>query len=89
MTRGYRVQKTRAAFVVINAEGDRVSPFLANELAAERERKRLQDALDARKRAGFRACLCCEASFWSHGIHNRLCDGCRDHATRLGREMAG
>lgn len=89
MTRDYRVRTTRDAFVVVNSDGERVSPFWANEVSAERERKRMQDALDARKRAGFRPCLCCEARFWSHGIHNRLCDGCRDHATRLGRDMAG
>ncbi|WP_296639128.1 hypothetical protein [Roseinatronobacter sp.] len=89
MTRGYRVQKTRHAYVVINSDGEKVSPFIVDERLAEREGARLQHELDARKRAGFRPCLCCEATFWSDGIHNRLCDGCRDHANRLGREMAG
>lgn len=89
MTHDYKVQKTRGAFVEVNSDGEKVSPFWANELAAERERKRMQDALDKRKRAEFRPCLRCAATFWSNGIHNRLCDCCRDHANRLGRDMAG
>lgn len=85
----YRVQKTRGAFVVLNADGERVSPFWANELAAERERKRMQDAYDARVKRGPRPCLCCGARFHSKGIHNRLCDGCKSRANALGRDMAG
>lgn len=85
----YRVQPTRGAFVVLNADGERVSPCWANELAAERERKRMQDAYDARVKRGARPCLCCGQSFQSMGIHHRLCDGCKSHANALGRDMAG
>lgn len=85
----YRVQKTLGAFVVLNAEGERVSPFCANELAAERERKRLQEAFDKRVKRGMRPCLRCGSTFHSEGIHNRLCGGCKSHANALGRDMAG
>lgn len=85
----YRVQMTRGAFVVLNAEGTRVSPFWVSEVAAERERKRLQDAFDTRLKRGPRPCLSCDEVFFSQGIHNRLCDRCRAHAAQLGQEMAG
>ncbi len=85
----YRVQKTFDAFVVLNADGERVGPYWANELAAERERKRMQDAYDRRRKRGPRPCLGCGAVFHSDGIHHRLCDPCRNHADALGREMAG
>ena len=85
----YRVQKTLGAFVVVNAEGNRVGPRWANELAAERERKRMQAAYDRRVKRGMRACLSCGAEFWSEGIHNRLCGACNGRANALGHEMAG
>lgn len=85
----YRVQNARGAFVVLNADGERVSPFWANELAAERERKRMQDAYDKRVKRGLRPCLRCGATFHSEGIHNRLCSCCKSHANALGRDMAG
>lgn len=85
----YRVQETHGAFVVLNSDGERVSPFWANELAAERERKRMQDAYDARIKRGPRPCLRCGLSFHSEGIHNRLCNCCKSHANALGRDMAG
>lgn len=85
----YRVQKTRDAFLVLNAEGERVGPFWANELAAERDRLRMQMAFNNRLKRRLRPCLSCNAEFQSQGIHNRLCDACKDHATALGREMAG
>ncbi|MGP9791488.1 hypothetical protein [Roseinatronobacter sp. NSM] len=85
----YRVQKVRDAFLVLNAEGERVGPFWTNELAAERERQRMQEAFDIRLKRVLRPCLCCEAQFHSQGIHNRLCDACKAHANALGREMTG
>lgn len=85
----YRTQKTRDAFVVLNADGERVGPLWANELAAERERKRMQDAYDGRVKRGMRPCLCCKTEFHSEGIHNRLCGCCKAHASTLGRDMAG
>lgn len=87
--REYRVQKALNAFVVLNADGERVSPFWANEIAAERERARMQDAYDARVKRGMRPCLRCGQSFFSEGIHNRLCGGCKSHANGLGAEMTG
>ena len=61
----YRVQKVRDAFLVLNAEGERVGPFWANELAAERERLRMQVAFDTRLKRGLRPCLSCNAEFQS------------------------
>lgn len=85
----YRVQRTLDAFVVLNSEGAPVSRFFVNELVAERERKRLQDAHDRRLKRGPRPRLGCGERFWSEGIHNRLCSACKAHANGLGREMAG
>lgn len=36
-----------------------------------------------------RACLTCGTLFRSEGIHNRMCDRCRDNAHGLGKEMVG
>jgi len=85
----YRVQKTPDAFIVLNAEGVRVGPLWVCELAAERERQRMQKAFDIRLKRALRPCLCCDAEFHSQGIHNRLCDACKAHADALGREMTG
>lgn len=85
----YRVQATRGAFVVLNAEGARVSPLWANRHAAERECVRMQAAFDQRVKRGMRACLGCGTEFHSEGIHNRLCGACKARAAALGREMAG
>lgn len=41
----------------------------------ERRWKRAEDS-----RAGMRPCMCCEAPFYSAGIHNRLCVSCRNGA---------
>lgn len=78
MSRPYAVQRVTGGYVVVNAAGEPVCGVQASRDRAEeicetrlqRERRRTQ--------ARTRPCLCCQRSFASEGIHNRLCPGCRN-----------
>lgn len=64
-------------YAVFNPEGVRCGAVTPFRRQAEQLRDRLQREADAKAKRGPRACMCCGGTFDSHGIHNRLCSGCR------------
>lgn len=64
-------------FAVEDADGKRVSGGCRSRTEADRLRMRLQGEADAKAGRCQRPCLCCKATFTSHGSHNRLCGTCR------------
>lgn len=64
--------------------GKRISGILSRPGAVA-----VLDSMLSARRGQDRSCLRCGTIFSSQGPHNRMCDGCRTLATRLGREFEG
>ncbi len=67
----------KRGFVVLDPAGKPVTEGTAFVIAATRDCRDLQQAMDRKNKVGPRACLSCAREFESEGIHNRLCSGCR------------
>lgn len=86
MSRGPRFDHRRylprahgGRWVVVDPHGARVAgPF--GHAEARREADRLNLELAAREKRGPRPCIRCAREFHSVGIHNRMCDPCRNAA---------
>ena len=75
--RTYRVRKLPAGtYVVVNAEGERVSRVWRDEAEAIAWLERRVSA----RQPGKKRCLRCSKLFDSHGPCHRLCGGCESHA---------
>ncbi len=64
--------------------GKRISGVLSRQGALS-----VLDSVLSARRGQDRPCLRCGTVFSSQGPHNRMCDGCRTIAARLGREFEG
>lgn len=69
-------------FIILDTEGNKVAGPYKNEGSAERYARewngvKPSSSADAEKPITIRNCMCCQTSFESEGIHNRLCSKCR------------
>lgn len=73
-----RVKWTLSGYVLRNDDGSgKVAGPFETRSEAEAARDLLKAASHPRKT--WRPCLSCARDFPSEGIHNRLCEACRDH----------
>lgn len=81
----YRIEYiTRHGYVICAPDGKRLpGVYRTRDLARER-RDALQAEADRKAKRGPRACMSCEHTFFSEGIHNRLCGHCRGRRDHLG-----
>lgn len=81
----YRIEYlSRAGYVIHAPDGRHIGkPFRCRELAKERC-DALQAEADRKAKRGPRACMSCGHTFFSEGIHNRLCGHCRGRRDPLG-----
>lgn len=66
---------------VADPDGKRVSCFHHAYERAFDACENQQAAYDAAKKRCARPCLCCGQTFQSEGIHNRMCNPCRNRAS--------
>ena len=71
-------------YVVTDARGKYLTEPSAFRPQVDRVRARMQAEEMAKRKVGTRACLCCQKSFKSQGIHNRMCLTCRGVSCALG-----
>lgn len=79
----FSVLRLASGYVVCDPDGEVVSEPVTFKLQADRLRDEKQRAADAKAKRGPRRCMKCEREFDSEGIHNRLCNPCRQSADPL------
>ena len=72
----FRTERRGGKHVVLDPDGAVVAADTGSLEAATRLCARLQADADGKAKRGPRRCMCCQATFHSEGIHNRLCKGC-------------
>jgi hypothetical protein len=64
-------------YAVVDARGSRITGFYSGKDRAQTRCEALRAEAEAKSKRMKRPCLCCGQEFQSEGIHNRLCDPCR------------
>ena len=64
-------------YAILDPRGVVISGYRYNSALLQDRLDRLQAEHDARMKRGPRPCMACGDTFKSEGIHNRLCDACR------------
>lgn len=68
-------------FVVVDPNGNWAANYYTQESHALTARDGAQKAWDAKHKRKQRPCLRCGTDFMSEGIHNRMCNRCRNCAS--------
>ncbi|WP_333827752.1 hypothetical protein [Pararhodobacter sp.] len=80
----YRIEYiTRAGYVICAPDGAHLPGVHLNRDLAEERRDALQAEADRKARRGPRPCMCCGQTFFSEGIHNRMCTPCRGRSDHM------
>lgn len=75
--------QTGSGYLVVDDIGRKVGGFFSNLNTAQMRRDSLVAEYEAKLSRKVRPCLCCQTKFMSEGIHNRLCDRCRQQSGGL------
>ena len=75
--------QTGSGYLVVDDIGRMVGGFFNSLSTAQTRLDSLVAKAEAKEKRKVRPCLCCQTAFPSEGIHNRLCDRCRQQSGGL------